>query len=75
MRYVYACTTLTVMNAENQQPCNCELCQPNWHLGRDGDFILAANPAPTAPKEPEPSVLETQHFRKLRQAEMAALSC
>ena len=19
--------------------CNCELCNPNWYLGRDGDFV------------------------------------
>jgi hypothetical protein len=27
--------------AVNNQPCNCELCQPNWHLGRDGEFERA----------------------------------
>lgn len=28
------------MNAEvnSQQPCQCELCKPNWYLGESGDF-------------------------------------
>jgi hypothetical protein len=27
------------MNGENPSGCMCELCHPNWYMGRDGDFV------------------------------------
>jgi len=48
------------MNAENQQPCTCELCQPNWFLGRD-DAILTPQPAVQPARQ---VTLEEAHLRK-----------
>lgn len=36
-------------SADNNKQCTCELCQPNWHLGHDGEFH-AAEPAVSAVK-------------------------
>ena len=58
------------MNAEtnNQQPCNCELCQPNWHLGRsDEDFETQPTVAPA-----RRVTLEDEHMAKVMATQLAA---
>lgn len=50
------------MNAVvNNQPCQCELCQPNWYMGR-ADDSFEPQPAPelepaTTPTEPQKRLL------------------
>jgi len=48
------------------QPCQCELCQPNWFMGSGGDFV----PQPVA--EVRQVVLEEAHIRKLHLAQREA---
>jgi len=43
-------------NVNSNQPCQCELCQPNWYLGSGGDFI---------PQPAEQVMLDEVHMRKL----------
>lgn len=50
----------------NTQPCQCELCQPNWYLGRDDDHF-----------EPQPveqiarqTALEQDHARKVARQDL-----
>lgn len=31
-------------STDNNKQCACELCQPNWHLGKEGEFHAAAEP-------------------------------
>ena len=53
-----------VDTVEHNGQCTCEMCQPNWHMGWDGEFT------PTEPVEaaPEPATVLEQHRRKLRAA-------
>lgn len=53
-------------DVNNQQPCNCELCQPNWHLGRDEDF--EAQPA----EAPARQVTLEDHMAKVMANQLAA---
>lgn len=50
------------MDAEHSIECSCELCRPNWYLGRDDEFAVA----------PESLVSEAelarQHAQKIQQA-------
>lgn len=56
---------LFIMNAEaNNQPCQCEMCQPNWHMGRDDEFF-ESQPAERAARQ---TALEDDHSRKLARA-------
>jgi len=57
------------MNADvnNQQPCTCELCQPNWHLGR-GDHDFDAQPAEAKARQ---VTLEEVHARKMASNQFA----
>lgn len=48
----------------NTQPCQCELCQPNWHMGRDDDFF---EPQPVEQKARQVALEET-HARKVAKA-------
>jgi len=50
-----------------KQPCQCELCQPNWHMGHDGDSFV---PQPVA--EVRQVLLEESYAR--RRAAMTELS-
>lgn len=60
-----------ILGMAEDQPCTCELCQPNWYLGRDGFFV-----------EHQPVIvpadaLEEVHARKLfvaQQGELAAVT-
>ena len=53
------------MNAELEHTgtCSCELCQPNWRLGDDGEF----QPAPVE-RQAETENLFMRHLRKLQEA-------
>ena len=66
---LHACD-FNIVNANvTNQPCTCELCQPNWQLGVDGDFFQVPPAAPTQQVE-----LEARHWRKLAQARLEPLS-
>lgn len=52
---------------KNKQPCQCELCHPNWYLGRESDEF---EPQPVAEKQEV--ALEELHYRKLHEL---ALTC
>ena len=39
------------------QPCQCELCKPNWHLGDNGEFEVQA-----------PADLAQEHAAKVERA-------
>lgn len=60
------------MNADvsNQpkQPCSCELCQPNWHLGRSGNDF-EAQPV----EESRQAALEDLHVEHM--AKVMAAQC
>lgn len=53
------------MDAESTIECNCELCSPNWFLGRDDELVAVPQ---TQVKE---SDLEVRHALKVRQAGLA----
>lgn len=57
-------------DVNNTQPCQCELCQPNWFLGRDGEDFA---PQPLA--ERQEATLEEAHLRKLQYAQSLTLTC
>lgn len=42
----------------NEQPCQCELCQPNWYMGRDDADFFTPQPA-------EQNALKEEHARKI----------
>ena len=48
------------MSAVNSKTCTCELCQPNWFLGRD-DYLM-----PQAEPQAEQATLEIKHAHKVR---------
>lgn len=45
----------------NNQPCQCELCQPNWYMGRSDEYF---EPQP-AEQTARQVTLEETHARKL----------
>jgi hypothetical protein len=45
----------------NNQPCQCELCQPNWYMGSGGD-VFEAQPAEQTARQ---VTLEELHTRKV----------
>jgi len=45
----------------NNQRCMCELCQPNWYMGHDGETF---QPQP-AEQEARQVTLEELHVRKV----------
>lgn len=54
-------------DVDNQQPpCMCELCQPNWHLGRDENF--EAQPTEATRQ----ATLEDTHMAKVLAQQFAA---
>jgi len=54
------------MNGElgHNESCSCELCQPNWRLGVDGEFEVI----PPQQQRVESENLLEAHLRKLREA-------
>lgn len=54
------------MDADVNNQCQCELCQPNWYLGRDDSFEVQ-------PAREAQAALEEVHGRKLlsRQEDLA----
>lgn len=56
------------MNVDVQtQPCQCELCQPNWYLGCDDEHF---EPQPVE-QNARQTALEQDHARKVAKLELA----
>lgn len=51
------------------QPCQCELCQPNWFLGRDDNF--EAQPVEVQPRQ---ATLEEVHMAKVLASQRLVLN-
>lgn len=53
---------VVLMDAESTIECTCEMCRPNWYLGRDDKFV-------TTPPEPvSEAELARLHALKVREA-------
>lgn len=55
-------------SADNNTQCTCELCQPNWYLGKEGEFH-AAEPvvlaAKVVSKQPTDEAMFSRYFEAM----------